>query len=136
MFYPLLAFPPIIAASGDATGLGSLWQGMRTTVRWFKRTYACVLGLVIVIAAVAVGFGILLTPLGSVLQQQVTFAITTIIVWPVSALVFRNLYGDITGRLVINDSPKENERRKEIIKRRREKAKRNRARIKKVTGED
>ena len=136
VFYPLLAFPPIIAASGDARGFGSLWQGVRMTVRWFKRTYACVLGLAIVIAAVAVGFGILLTPLGSLLQQQVTFAITTIIVWPVAALVFRNLYGDVTGRLVINDSPKENERRKEVIKRRREKAKRNRERIKKVTGEE
>ncbi|MBJ7249418.1 MAG: hypothetical protein JHC83_09355, partial [Thermoleophilia bacterium] len=135
VFYPLLAFPPIIAASGDARGLGSIWQGVRMTVRWFKRTYACVLGLVIVIAAVAVGFGILLTPLGSLLQQQVTFAITTIIVWPVAALVFRNLYGDVTGRLVINESPKENERRKEVIKRRREKAKRNRERIKKVTGD-
>ena len=136
VFYPLLAFPPIIAASGDAGGFGSIWQGVRMTVRWFKRTYACVLGLAIVIAAVAVGFGILLTPLGSLLQQQVTFAITTIIVWPVAALVFRNLYGDVTGRLVINDSPRENERRKEVIKRRREKAKRNRERIKKVTGEE
>ncbi len=136
VFYPLLAFPPIIAASGDAGGFGSIWQGVRMTVRWFKRTYACVLGLAIVIAAVAVGFGILLTPLGSLLQQQVTFAITTIIVWPVAALVFRNLYGDVTGRLVINESPKENERRKEVIKRRREKAKRNRERIKKVTGEE
>ncbi|MSO48213.1 MAG: hypothetical protein EXQ67_09070 [Thermoleophilia bacterium] len=136
VFYPLLAFPSIIVASGDGRGFDSIWQGMRMTVRWFKRTYACVLGLAIVIAAVAVGFGILLTPLGSFLQQQVTFAITTIIVWPVAALVFRNLYGDVTGRLVINDSPKENERRKEIIKRRRAKAKRNRERIKKVTGEE
>ena len=55
--------------------------------------------------------------------------------WPISALVFRNLYGDVTGRLIINAPPNENAQRKALIKLRREKSKRNRERIKKVTGE-
>ena len=56
--------------------------------------------------------------------------------WPISALVFRNLYGDMTGRLVINAAPNEDANRKVAMKKRREKSKRNRERIKKVTGEE
>ncbi len=135
VLYPLIVFPPIIVASGDADGLRALAVGAKTAARWFKRTYACLFGVVLVAAAVWFGFTILLSPLQDALQKQVAFAITTLLVWPISALVFRNLYGDVTGRLVINEAPGENDRRKEIIKRRREKAKRNRKRIKQITDE-
>ncbi len=135
VFYPLIVFPPIAAASGDAAGLQAILVGAATAKRWFRRTYACMLGIAIVSVSVWFGFTILLSPLEDELQKRVAFIITALLVWPVSALVFRNLYGDVTGRLVINASPKEDQRRKEIMRRRRAKAKRNRERIKKVTGE-
>ena len=136
VLYPLIVFPPIVVASGDAEGLRALPAGWKVAARWFKRTYACLLGVFIVTAAVWFGFTIFLSPLQDELQKQIAFAITTYFVWPISALVFRNLYGDVTGRLVINAPPNENAQRKALVKLRREKSKRNRERIKKVTGEE
>lgn len=136
VLYPLIVFPPIAVASGDADGLRALPYGWKIALKWFKRTYACLLGIFIVTAAVWFGFTIFLSPLQDELQKQVAFAITTYFVWPISALVFRNLYGDVTGRLVINAPPNEDAQRKALMKKRREKSKRNRERIKKVTGEE
>jgi hypothetical protein len=136
VLYPLIVFPPIVVASGDADGLRALPYGWKVAGKWFKRTYACLLGIFIVTAAVWFGFTIFLSPLQDELQKQISFAITTYFVWPISALVFRNLYGDVTGRLVINAPPNEDAQRKALMKKRREKSKRNRERIKKVTGEE
>ncbi|MEI6688333.1 MAG: hypothetical protein WCN97_03120 [Thermoleophilia bacterium] len=136
ILYPLIVFPPIVVASGDAEGLRALPVGWKVALTWFKRTYACLLGIFIVTAAVWFGFTIFLSPLQDELQKQIAFAITTYFVWPISALVFRNLYGDVTGRLVINAPPNEDANRKALMKKRREKSKRNRERIKKVTGEE
>ncbi len=136
VIYPLIVLPPIIAASGDAVGLRALVEGVRLTLKWFRRVYACMFGLVLVVVGVWFGFTVLLSPVQDGLQQQVAFAITTLLIWPIAALVFRNLYGDMTGRLVINAAPKENEYRRDLVKRRRERAKRNRKRIKKATGEE
>ena len=136
VLYPLIAFPPIAVASGDADGLRALPFGWRLALKWFKRSYACLLGIFIVTAAVWFGFTIFLSPLQDSLQKQIAFAVTTYLVWPISALVFRNLYGDVTGRLVINAAPNEDANKKAMLKKRREKSKRNRERIKKVTGEE
>jgi len=134
LIYPLIAFPPIIAASGDAGGLRAVWDGVRTTLRWFRRAYACVLGLVVVAAAIWFGFVVLLSPLADDLQQELTLAITTLLIWPIGALVFRNLYGDVTGRLVINASPREDHYRKELLRHRRDRAKRNSRRLRRIRG--
>jgi len=136
VIYPLIVLPPIIAASGDATGLRAVFEGARVTLKWFRRVYACIFGLAIVVVGVWFGFTVLLSPLQDGLQQQVAFALTTLVIWPIAALVFRNLYGDMTGRLVINAAPKENDYRRDLMKRKRERAKRNRKRIKKATGEE
>lgn len=136
VFYPLIVFPPIVVASGDAEGLRALPAGWKIALRWAKRTYACLLGIFVVTAAVWFGFTIFLSPLEDGLQKQLAFAVTTFLVWPISALVFRNLYGDVTGRLIINAPPNEDAQRKALMKKRREKSKRNRVRIKKVTGEE
>lgn len=135
VLYPLIVFPPIVVASGDAEGLRALPYGWKIALQWVKRTYACLLGIFIVTAAVWFGFTIFLSPLQDDLQKQIAFAVTTYFVWPISALVFRNLYGDVTGRLVINAPPNEDAQRKALMKKRREKSKRNRERIKKVTEE-
>ena len=41
----------------------------------------------------------------------------TLLVWPVAALVQRNLYGDLTGRLVIREAPGEAERQADLERR-------------------
>ncbi|MGI9117531.1 MAG: hypothetical protein ACR2JV_07840 [Gaiellales bacterium] len=133
---PFAMFPPIIAASGDADGARALGAGAVATFRWFRRSYACVFGLIIVAVSLWIGFTGLFFALQGGLGEQLRLALTTLLMWPVSALVFRNLYGDMTGRLVINAPPNEDAQRKALMKARREKSKRNRARIKRVTGEE
>lgn len=128
-FFPFLILPPIVAAAGDAEGLRALTHGWRLALRWFRRAYAILLGVAVVTGAVWFGFTVLLTPLDDGLQRQVALAITTLIVWPITALVYRNLYGDMTGRLVIYDAPGEDDRRRDIMRRRAERAKDQRRRL-------
>jgi hypothetical protein len=129
VFFPFLVLPPIVAASGDAEGLRAIPHGWRLALRWFRRAYAILLGVALVTGAVWFGFTVLLTPLDDGLQRQVSLAVTTLIVWPITALVYRNLYGDMTGRLVIYDAPGEDDRRRDIMRRRAERAKDQRRRL-------
>ena len=133
---PFALFPPIIAASGDASGLAAVWGGVRATFRWFRRAYACVLGLVLVAVGLWLGFTGLFFAVPGTLGEQLRLALTTLLMWPISALVFRNLYGDMTGRLVIQDAPGENERRRAALKAKRERGKRNRLRIRRVAEDE
>lgn len=133
---PLALFPPIVAASGDADGLRAVSAGFAATFKWFRRTYACVFGLIIVAVALWFGFTGLFFVVPASLRGDLILGFTSLFMWPISALVFRNLYGDMTGRLVINAAPNEDANRKAAMKKRREKSKRNRERIKKVTGEE
>jgi hypothetical protein len=133
---PFALFPPIVAASGDADGLRAVTAGVVSTFKWFRRTYACVFGLIIVAVALWFGFTGLFFAVPSTLRGDLIIGFTSLFMWPISALVFRNLYGDMTGRLVINAAPNEDANRKAAMKKRREKSKRNRERIKKVTGEE
>ena len=132
---PLILFPPIIAVSGDAGGLRAVWEGVLATGRWFRRAYACVFGLAIVAVGLWIGFTTVAFVITGPLGDHLRIVLTMLFLWPISALVFRNLYGDMTGRLVIAAPPRENEYRKDIARRRRERAKRNRRRIRRVTGE-
>ena len=133
---PFALFPPIIAASGDASGLAAVWGGVTATFRWFRRSYACVFGLILVAVALWIGFTGLFFAIPGTLGEQLRLALTTLLMWPVAALVFRNLYGDMTGRLVINAAPGENDRRREAMKAKRERGKRNRKRIERVVEEE
>lgn len=129
VFFPLLVIPAIVAGAGDAPGWRAVPHGARLALRWFKRSYAVLLGVVLVAGATWFGFQILLTPLDDGIQRQIALALTTLIVWPVTALVYRNLYGDMTGRLVVYEAPGEDERRRELMRRRAEKAKDQRRRL-------
>jgi hypothetical protein len=129
VFFPLLVIPAIVAGAGDAEGWRAVPRGARLALRWFKRSYAVLLGVVLVAGATWFGFTILLTPLDDGIQRQIALALTTLVVWPVTALAYRNLYGDMTGRLVIYEAPGEDERRRELMRRRAEKAKDQRRRL-------
>ncbi|MGA0122837.1 MAG: hypothetical protein ACO3KD_07515 [Gaiellales bacterium] len=132
---PLVLFPPINAPAGDAGGLRAVVDGARATVRWFRRAYACVFGLAIVAVGLWIGFTTVAFVITGPVGDHLRIVLTMLFLWPISALVFRNLYGDMTGRLVIGAPPRENEYRKDLARRRRERAKRNRRRIRRVTGE-
>ena len=93
-------------------------------------------GLIVVAVALWFGFTGLFFVVPASLRGDLILGFTSLFMWPISALVFRNLYGDMTGRLVINAAPNEDANRKAAMKKRREKSKRNRERIKKVTGEE
>lgn len=136
VFLPFALFPPIIAASGDASGVGALWAGAAASLRWFRRAYACVFGLILVAVGLWIGFTGLFFAIPGTLGEQLRLALTTLVMWPISALVFRNLYGDMTGRLVIRDAPGENERRRAALKAKRARSKRNRKRIERVVEEE
>ncbi len=49
------------------------------------------------------GSVIALSPLADPTQQRLSFLVSCLFGWPLAALVMRNLYGDLTGRLVIRD---------------------------------
>jgi hypothetical protein len=132
---PLILFPPIIAVSGDAGGLRAVWAGVEATGRWFRRAYACVFGVVIVAVGLWIGFTTVAFVITGPVGDHLRIVLTMLFLWPISALVFRNLYGDMTGRLVINAAPRENEYRKDLARRKRERAKRNRRRIRRITEE-
>jgi hypothetical protein len=132
---PLVLLPPIIAVSGDADGLRAVAAGVAASGRWFRRAYACVLGVVFVAVGLWIGFTTVAFVITGPVGDHLRIVLTMLFLWPIAALVFRNLYGDMTGRLVINAAPRENEYRKDLARRKRERAKRNRRRIRRITEE-
>ena len=80
------------------------------------RVAMVVIGLVIVGAFLWFGFVIGFSPLDPDAQAG-RIAAVTLIAWPVAALVERNLYGDLTGRLVIRDAPGDAERMADLARR-------------------
>lgn len=133
---PFALLPPIAAASGDASGLRAVAAGAAATFRWFRRAYACVFGLALVAVALWIGFTGLFFAVPGSLRGDLIIGFTSLFMWPIAALVFRNLYGDMTGRLVIQAAPGENERRRRALKAKRERGKRNRKRLERVVDDD
>ena len=110
--YPVLGLAPVAAASGDAGVLGAFPVAARLVRRWFTRCYLVMLGLGVCFAAVWFGTVVALSPLGDARQQRVAFLLTCLVLWPLAALVMRNLYGDLTGRLIIRDASPPRRRRR------------------------
>jgi hypothetical protein len=101
LVYPPLAYAPIAAAAGDADGLRALPQATALAVRSFGRSVTALLGVAAVGLAAWFGFVIALSPLGGNDQKVVALTLSTLLVWPIAALVMRNVYGDLTGRVVL-----------------------------------
>jgi hypothetical protein len=116
-FYPFVVFGPIAAAAGDASGFGAIVQGVRVAWGALGRVAMVVIGLVIVGAFLWFGFVIGFSPLDRDAQTVAAIGAATLLAWPVAALVERNLYGDLTGRLVIRDAPGDAERMADLARR-------------------
>ena len=117
LVYPFVVLGPIAAAAGDRTGPAALVHGAAIAGRALGRTALVVAGLLLVSLFLWFGFVIALSPLRDTAQQVGAFAAVTLLVWPVAALVQRNLYGDLTGRLVIREAPGESERQARLKRR-------------------
>ena len=115
--YPFVVFGVIAAAAGDAEGLGALRAGAVLAARHLGRAMLVVLGLVLLGLFVWFGFVIALSPVEETARKVLAFGAVTVIVWPVAALVERNLYGDLTGRLVIREAPGEAARQADLERR-------------------
>jgi hypothetical protein len=94
---------PVAAASGDAGALGAFPIALRLVGRWFGRCYRVVLGLGMTFAILWFGSVIALSPLADPTAAARVLPRLCLFGWPLAALVMRNLYGDLTGRLVIRD---------------------------------
>jgi hypothetical protein len=101
LVYPPVAYAPIAAAAGDASGLGALPHATALALRSFGRSVSALLGVVAVALAAWFGFVIALSPLGGNDQKLAALTLSTLLVWPIAALVMRNVYGDLTGRTVL-----------------------------------
>ena len=99
--YPPLVFAPIAAAAGDAGPIRSFVVGGRLALRDWGRSFGVLVGLSVIVAFCWIAFQISLTPVGGDAQGVAVMVLTFLLVSPIAALVERNLYGDLTGRVVL-----------------------------------
>jgi hypothetical protein len=115
--YPFVVFGPVAAAAGDAEGLGALRRGAALAGRHLGRAALVVAGTLLLALFLWFGFVIALSPLAETLRQWTAAGAVLLLVSPVTALVVRNLYGDLTGRLVIREAPGEATRQADLERR-------------------
>ena len=115
--YPFVVLGPVAAASGDAYGARAVVAGAKLAGRHIGRSALVVFGLVTVSLFLWFGFVIALSPVDPTLRKAGSFAVVTLLAWPVAALVARNFYGDLTGRLVIREAPGEDTRQADLERR-------------------
>ena len=102
--FPVLAFIPIAVAAGDVSPVRAIGHALGLAGRNLGSVYLVLVAIVIWAAANFFGFGIAFSPIGREAQRPLAVVAMTLLTWPVAALVLRNLYGDLTGRLVIRDA--------------------------------
>ena len=100
VLYPILVFASI-AAAADAPAIGAFRVAVRLVVTDVGRTFAALVGLGLCAALLFFGFQVALSSVGGEAQIVATFALTYLMLSPLAALVERNLYGDLTGRIVL-----------------------------------
>jgi hypothetical protein len=99
--YPVLVFAPIGAASGDTSVLGAFGRAVTLVRHDLGRSFGALLGLAVCGAFLWFGFYAATATVGGSAQQIGAFAFSMLGLGPLSALVERNLYGDLTGRNVL-----------------------------------
>jgi hypothetical protein len=98
---PLLFFVVPAVAAGDA-GVDAVWRGPMLALRAFSRTWAVwLITLVFSIPVIVSAFLVVFSFASAGTSTVVALALSAPIVWPVSALFVRALYGDLTGRIVV-----------------------------------
>ena len=113
--FPTLAV--IAAAARDAGALGAYTAAARLVRRWLGRAYLVLVGLGLCAVGLWFGWVVALSPVGRPWQQRLAFMLVCLFLWPIAALVWRNFYGDVTGRLVVREAPGDQERRAKLATR-------------------
>ncbi len=99
---PFFALAPIAAGAGDGSGVAACRSALVLVgKRRYLRSLGVVAGLELIGVLLWVSFSIALSPVvGNARSVAIAF-LWIAIFWPISALVFRSLYGALTGRLTI-----------------------------------
>jgi hypothetical protein len=99
---PFFVLAPVAAGAGDSAGAEACRQSFTLVARrGYTRSLGVMAGLELIGLLLWLGLSTALSPVGGTAHQVIAAALWTIIFWPLSALVFRNLYGSLTGRLVV-----------------------------------
>jgi hypothetical protein len=99
---PFFALAPIVAGAGDGSGVTACRAALRLVGRrGYLRSLGVVAGLELIGALLWVSFSIALSPVAGNARTVAIAFVWVAIFWPISALVLRNLYGALTGRLTI-----------------------------------
>jgi hypothetical protein len=100
--FPFFLLAPIAAGAGDASGVEACRRSFTlVSRRGYLRSAGCVAALEAIGVALFVGFRLVGGPLGNDVQSVLAGALWVAVFWPLSALVLRNLYGALDGRLVV-----------------------------------
>jgi hypothetical protein len=101
-FLPFFALAPIVAGAGDGSGVAACRSALALVgKRGYVRSLGVVAGLELIGALLWISFSIALSPIVGDARSVAIGFLWVAIYWPISALVFRNLYGALTGRLTI-----------------------------------
>jgi hypothetical protein len=93
---------PFFLLAPVAAGVEACRRSFRLVSRQgYLRSAACVAALEIVGVGVFLAFRVVLGPIGGTVQSAVAGTLWVAVFWPLSALVLRNLYGALDGRLVV-----------------------------------
>jgi hypothetical protein len=99
---PLFALAPVAAGAGDAVGVAACQRSFALVARGgYLRSLGVMAGLLLIGLMLWLGFSIALSPIEGDLRTLLVVAGWAAVYWPLSALVFRNLYGALSGRLVV-----------------------------------
>jgi hypothetical protein len=99
---PFFVLAPVAAGAGDAAGADACRRSFALVARrGYTRSLGVMAGLELIGLLLWLGLTIALSPVGGTAHQVIAGGLWTLVFWPLSALVFRNLYGSLTGRLVV-----------------------------------
>jgi hypothetical protein len=102
---PFFALATVVTGAGDATGVAACRRAIALVGRrGYLRSLGVMAGLELLALLLWLGLRIAFSPIEGRLGDIVGTALWVAIVWPLSALLFRNLYGALTGRLVLRSS--------------------------------
>jgi hypothetical protein len=99
---PFFALAPVAAGADDGRGVEACRRALQLVGRnGYLRSLGVVAGLELIGALLWVAFSIAFSPIGGAFGSVAIVLVWIAIFWPLSALVFRSLYGALSGRMTI-----------------------------------
>ena len=99
---PIVVLAPVMAGAGDAWFLRGVWASARLVAQGnWMRSAAVASGALLIGIVLWVGLSVAFSSLSPAGQALVVTALWSVVYGPVSSLVYRSLYGALTGRMVV-----------------------------------